>query len=810
MLAFAGNIPQYSVTKGGNPYSEFSDGTAISGMAFNMGNGVLFADGRMYYDSEVTKAGFPIGFDFRLGGQLFDQFAISNNGEIYLGKGEVPYGTTAFRVGMGTIAYGLNKAEVSYKTDGEAGNRVLVVQYKNAVLNETGKSKGKYHLQLRLYEADGRIEMALKEVETCYGGLGGFATGLRGWDDDDTILLTAKGLDKPISVSTHKKADMLEGDSYIHWDEDDYDQEYSPVFTFTPEKNTDAPKGLPTLEAYQQEGNLLITCKRAVDADATVILVSDAPFNETDLPVDGETFRAGQDEKGNWFTKLGNATAVYYGNDEEMNLSFPGLKPGKTYYVSAMSANGYPAYNRENRAEQIISTTQAPPHGISITSSQPDAINIMIGSDYSVIVASTYETQKVYGAGYTGVFGVPDADVKVGEELQGGGTVVYVGEPGRFKVDVLPNKLTYFRAWTVDGDRVSSTATDGTGIPAVSFPYEPKVEDYPLNTRLWGWSPSDDAEFVPVDRAYEHDRALCATSIEDRELTLTTPSFTSYRDMTLTFDFAMETEKEAAPGEEGQLMMQGYEPGKFGETGYFNIMSGDMLLKEIKDYNGTMKTVPETGGNEDGSSSFETVEVEIPYTGEAQTVKFAFSTPKKSRLYIRNISIKQTGEAPALPENAPVNLLISYADGDNEGVVNVKADRAEDAHGTLLLLSVGDFDGTPEDGKSYMNGDHIGNATVLYHGTDDHIEASSIPVEGEKEYVVTGFSHNKEGYFGTAKSTARLMTTGIEDVYDGMFDLKQSVIYNVAGIRIRVSSISELPNGLYIIDGKKVIIHNNS
>ena len=357
---------------------------------------------------------------------------------------------------------------------------------------------------------------------------------------------------------------------------------------------------------------------------------------------------------------------------------------------------------------------------------------------------------------------------------------------------------------------MSATATDGTGIPKVSFPYEPGVENYPLDTRLWGWVPSDDLEFVPIDRAYAHDRAISATSIDDVEVSLTTPSFISYRDMTLTFDFAMETEKDpAAGGDSGsQLLPQGYEPGHFDETGYFHILSGDNILKDITEYNGTMITVPSTGGNENGSSSFETVEVEIPHTGEAQTVTFAFSTPKKSRLYIHNISIKLTGEAPALPENAPANLLISYADGDNEGVVNVKADRAEDAHGTLLLLSVGDFEGTPEDGKTYKNGDQIGNGTVLYHGTDDHIEAASIPVEGEKEYVLTGFSHNVEGHFGTAKSTARLITTGIETIIDGQLDLTNTVIYNVAGIRVNITDPSQLPAGLYIINGKKVIIKN--
>lgn len=652
MLAFAGNIPQYTVSKRGTPYSEFSDGTPLSAMTFSSGNGVLFADGKMFYGPEVTKAGFPIGFDFRLGGQLFDQFAISNNGNLYLGKGEVAYGPDTFRVGMATVAYGIYKADVSYKTEGEEGDRILTVQYKNAVLNETTSTKGKYSLQIRLYEKDGKIEMAFKEIDTCYGALGGFGTGLKGWDNKDVLLLTAEGLDKPISISPYYKPDMLENESYISWDKDDYDNNYSPVFVFTPESSVVAPQDGPEeLTIEQKEDTLLISCRRGNDAAATVVLISDTPFTEADLPVDGETFRAGQDSKGKWYTKLGKSTAIYYGNDDSIEVSYNGIESGKNYYVCAISANGYPAYNRDGKAEQVLSSSQAAPETLKVLSNAPDALTLSCKADYPVIIASTTESRKEYGAGYTGVFGTPSADAKVGDELPDGGTVIYVGESvGRLTVDVLPNTLTFFRAWTVDGDRVSATFTDGTGIPTVSFPYEPEIENYPLNERLWGWYSSADDQFIPVDRAYEHDRAICATSIDDTVYGLMTPQFTSFRDMTLTFDFAMETEKEAAVGEEGQVMMQGYEPGKFGETGYIRIYSaGEEILKEITEYNGTMATVPVTGGNEEGSSTFETVEVRIPHTGTPQTLSFSFSTPKKSRLYIRNISLKQTGEEPDFP-----------------------------------------------------------------------------------------------------------------------------------------------------------------
>lgn len=805
MLATAGNIPQYKVSKGTAKYAEFTDGTELP-FKWSSYTTVLYPAGFEALNPKCA-VGFPIGFDFRFGGRMFNQFVVSSAGNVYLGMDEVYYGGDAFIINMSPILHGLKKAAVSYRMTGDEGNRVLEIQYKDAILNESSKYPGKYSLQIRLHEADGRIEIALKEQNTVVEEYFGFDLSLSGYDGSDRLGVTADGLDKPLTLFTGTGLDILDPSTYLHWDSDDYDMDYQPVFVFTPDNNTVAPSNAPgDLTVIQKENSLIISCLKGADSDATVVLVSDSPFTEADLPVDGETFRAGKNANGVWYTKLGNSIALYYGNDEKVDLTFDGVVAGKDYYVCAIAANGYPAYNRDNRAEQVLISSQAAPEILKAASNAPDAISLGCLANYPIIIASTTEGRKEYGAGYVGVFGSPSADVKVGDELPGGGTVIYVGESvSRLTVDALTNTLTYFRAWTVDGDRVSASSIDATGIATVSFPYEPDIENYPLDERLWAWQHSDGTQFVPVDRAYAHDRAVCATSIEDTEYTLTTPLFKSYRDMTLTFDFAMETEKEPAPGEEGQVMMQGYEPGKFGETGYFRISSGGDVLKEITEYNGTMKTVPTTGGNEDGSSSFETVEVAVPHIGEAQTMTFSFSTPKKSRLYIRNISLKQTGEAPALPENAPANLTISYSDS-GEAMVNVKADRAEDAHGTLLLLSIGDFDGTPEDGKTYKNGDQIGNATVLYHGKDEHIEATSIPVEGEREYVVTGFSHNPEGSFGKSYATSRLITTGIENISDNRFDPTQTAIYNVAGVRLHITDVKQLPAGLYIINGKKVII----
>ena len=151
-LAWGGNIPQYFVSKGGTPYAEFSDGTAIP-CAWSGGNLVIFP-GEVETPNAHKAEGFPIGFDFRFGGHVFNQFIVSNNGNVYLGNGSVDYGGEAFRLGMAPVMHGLYRADISYKTSGTPGSRVLTVQYKRAILNEQSTSKGKYSLQIRMFEAE--------------------------------------------------------------------------------------------------------------------------------------------------------------------------------------------------------------------------------------------------------------------------------------------------------------------------------------------------------------------------------------------------------------------------------------------------------------------------------------------------------------------------------------------------------------------------------------------------------------------------------------------------------------------------------
>lgn len=920
-LAFAGNIPQYKVTKtGGTPYTEFSDGTVIP-CSWGEGTTVIFPN-EHESPNDYSAPGFPIGFDFRFGGRLVNQFAVSSVGELYLGKDMVNFGGDAFSIGMTPVKFGVSKAEISYKTTGDAGNRVFTLQLKRAVIRETSSYKGTYSIQIRLYEADGKAEIAFKEIETTGGG-NGFDTGIHGWDGNDAMQLTATGLDNPISISEKLKANMLEPDSYINWDEDDYDQYYSPVFVFTPESDTVAPANAPADLVVEQSGkNLNISCSRAEGAAATVILVSETPFTDADLPVDGETFRASYRDTNSlqiFPTSLGNAKALYYGNAESISVSLDNIVDGTTYYVKALSVNGYPAYNRANTADKVFATTQAAPSVLNAVATGAKSVDVTVSADCPVIVAATTEVNPGYQQGYTGVFGTPSNDVKVGDMLPGGGKVVYVGDPATFSLGCNENELTFLRAWTLKGDVVSATARDAAALPDASLPFEPGLENYPYGEQLMFWTASEN-QFIPWRRAYQGDAAIYAVTTEDNMAYLATPLMNLDSSVKLTFEFAMETAREAADTSDGGVAIpQGSDPGSFGDTGFLKILDGKRnVYKTITSYSGTMVGAGD-GTNEDGSSSYETVEVDMPAIGNDGRIMFQFSTPKFTKLYLRNIKIERTGEAPSAPASSatgltadedrnavitvnckrgedaentlvlfsekpftdaetPVdgttyvagtklgNASVLYYGNDedivcvtnnvviipdydtdyyiraisannnplynnenvaeftyhtlpdmaypenlsampNDDVVIVEADRAPNATGTILLISNGDsFEGQLEDGVEYKPGDTVGNATVVYRGEDEHISTQTQELAPENTFCITGYSYNSRGWYGDVSRSVTVSTTGVEEIGLDAVDFANAEVFTVDGIRINVKSAAELPAGIYIINGRKVVV----
>ncbi|MBD5209603.1 MAG: hypothetical protein HDS80_06650 [Bacteroidales bacterium] len=700
-LAFAGNIPQYTLsnqyTTGlenalGEGWEFFTDGTTVGNSTSQVASAFIFADGTQSING-YRGAGFPIGFDFRMGGNTFNQFTVCANGMIQLGKDQVDYRgcgipfiskplsyqyESPFIISMAPMMYGVRSGEVSYKTVGEAGNRVLVVQFYKMVLDDIGSTvdsrRSKFSLQIRLHEADGKIEMAF--VGDYPFSSNGFMTGLHGWDQRDQAIVTGSVTAKK-QLLTGVNASMLEPETYISWS-DQADDNESFVLTFTPAANTPAPANAPTdLKIEQVETSAVISCKKAEGADATMILVSNEPFTDADFPTDGISYRV-HDEQNGFGTKIGNATLIYYRNDENPTVTVDEIEPDATLYVAALSVNGYPNYNKTNPAKESMAVTQLPPD-VFYTTVDEEGVTVKWDSELPVIVAYSAEA-ALTDQGYYGVFnGVPEADVKVGDELPGGGKVIYVGEDDEMFIpasDLRANYPSMFKIWNVKDGVVSASGANTFSVPVATLPYEPELELWPFGQLPVGTETSNDQwGWTPRRRDYDKERTFNGTLPNNEKdgtsysLTFTTPElpFTT-GEAVLEFEWAMETQKPWQPADpsnpDGPQLAQGAEPGWFGEvpgaTPGLTIGVGPVGdvkdVKTITEYNGKMVEYNE-GSNWDGSASWQKESIPLGVLSGKQVLTFTGCAQRESVLMIRKIKVDQnTGviEVPSVAEGVSV------------------------------------------------------------------------------------------------------------------------------------------------------------
>ncbi len=918
----AGNIPQYRVSNGDATaaYSAFSEGWEIP-CAWKPGRYALLPDGTTTPNPTVSE-GYPLGFDLRFGGTTVNRFLPTNTGDIYLGRDEVIFGDEGMRVSLSPVKHGLKSGRILYRVREDAGGSpVFEIQWGNAVIDSDSGYPGRYSSQLRLYGGDGHIEAAVKEQETPDSS-NGFEVSLHGWEATDALLATAAGLGKPVTVSPDLRADMLTPTSFVRWDAEDYDKNYSTVIVFTPEGDTTAPASVPTgLRVSEDDGVLTVSCVRGADAAATAVLWSTEPFGAGDMPVDGETFAPGRH-------RLGKALPLYYGNAVNVTATIGGAGSGETYYIRAVSANGYPAWNRADFAEVVYITAQAAPESLTARADGPDGILLGCEATDPVIIAATTERDPGYNKGYHGRFGVPAATAKAGDAIEGGGTVVYAGPAGEFRAEAEANALTYFRAWTVRDGRLSSTCTDCSATPAVSYPYAPAIETYPQGMPLQGWEalPAGQGQFIPLPRNEADDLAVRATSGAGTRVTLRTPALPLGRPLRVSFEWAMETVRASESSEDsGSVELpKGNRPGEFG-SGSLDLAVGGTTYRSVNSYGGTMAEFA-PGEYVTGSSTYESFSAEIPAGPGSGSLEISFAGDKgnTSQLYIRNLLVETVGEVETAPACAPTALRV---DEDRDGFLHVGCTRGEDAAGTVVLVSgspvtaadlpadgirltagnrtgnatviysgedtevacatdgstlVSDYDTpyhvaavsvspsalynrtditqveyrtlpdfgaptalaaeydaerkalditatrhanaeatlilvsaeapdtAPADGGDYPEGTTLGNATVAYHGADAEVTAHHELAEVPDNVTVTAWSRNVKGWYSTQSRTVTVPTVNVS--VDGiatdpeLTDLTGAEVYDITGLRLRAARLTDLPAGLYIINGRKVTV----
>lgn len=695
--ANAGNIPQYSFQESRDvPFEFLTDATQVSA-SYNVADEMIFP-GRQTLNA-YTGQGFPIGFDFRYGGRVFNQFAIDNNGYILLGYDKVEfkgysnlffrdvsrYASNSFYLGMTTTMYAIAEGKISYKLQGEEGSRTLTVEFAHLGVNEPSRdTRGNaiFSLQIVLCEKDGTVKINFIEEESPYSSLG-LICGLYGWSPTDAILLTSPGLNTPAEISTETIADMLERHTYLSWSAEDiigdgHMEPYAFTFTFAPTGEPDFVCDAPAdLSVEQSNSSFIVSCKRPENAPATAIMISEKPIEE--FPQQGVSYPV-MDDKGEFVSSFGDATLIYYTNGENPQAIVPNIKASTRYYVKAFGVNGYPSYSTGTASSlEIVSSHPAP--YVMQTSSADGAINIKTIGDDDLIIAQTLNRVETYNQGATGIFGHPEDNCAVGDEIEGGGEIIYIGAPGDFVYDkAAPNRQVFFRAWSVREGRVSKTWINASGVTNPEMPYEPQLSLYSLYEVPMNWidqttssSSTVTTSFIPRTRGNDDEPVVGGISL-GTTATLISPVIPHGEKAILNFEWALETEREL--GDQGDALVQlpeGNEPGVFGNGHSFRVLTGargnENEIFSTNEYKGTMTSSPsEADRYISGTSTFIPVTVALPETQSKGRVTFQFSTEGNSILYLRNISVTNPNG---------VESLISQ-----EGFDSISGDK-----GTLSIIS---------------------------------------------------------------------------------------------------------------------------
>lgn len=434
-------------------------------------------------DAEATYEGFAIGFDFKFAGQTFNHFIPTSEGYIVLASGT--FGKTDIQPkgsDFALNAVGLRGDEttyrdintvVAYKTEGEAGHRILLVEYRNQYyayddVSSTGKDGLNY--TIRLYEDGGKIELYFGSMVSGKASVW-YRIGLNGGTDDKHYRQPTSGDWTNTSYSTGAKAIGAT---------DNFPQ--GMVWEFTEPAPCEAPTATATatIDIIRPEGFHVNHDIAADAADGYVTFVSEEPLAEGVAPENGKAYT--------YNDLLGTAEYVDGGDDfSRMNVKVNKEDHTKTYYVYTY------LYNERCKGDRTYGSRPAP----AILRSAPqlamtyenDKISLLPqGTDTLVVLASTVNGLKDMSGvniGNVGNFGIPTAATKVGDTLwtaekQFGGIVLYKGlEPAvafDYTATLKPFTNYHFAAFRRDatGGYVSWFAQADTLTP----PVIPFIDDF--------------------------------------------------------------------------------------------------------------------------------------------------------------------------------------------------------------------------------------------------------------------------------------------------------------------------------------------
>lgn len=656
MLSFASAGAQkmmaYDMKVTNGTYQEVTDGTVIpvteTGKEYN--NLVIDGTGTANYD-EFTGKGHPIGFDFSYNGKKVNQFMVGTNGYLLFGKDQVYASCTTnpFLVFnnskdhdlIGCVPIGgvtnISTTQLSYKVEGESPNRTLVVQYKDLIINNrfATEKADTVQMQYRLYEATGNLSLTCNGFKPWSGAslnYCSFKIGILG-DIDDRLML-----------SDFSSGATTTNDKLISWSQSSYPAD-GVTYTFIAPEPCVTPASQPTaLTLNAKTTSISGSFTPTADADHYLVLASkDATL--TELPVNGTTYAAGE--------TLGNATVIAATEDPSFSSSST-FTASTAYNVFVLGynskCNGGPLYNTVSPLTNTVSTMASAPDSISISDIDANEMTVSVDAPdgVDVFVAYTDEVKTTKSGNIyknEGIFGTPTGTYNVGNAIDGGGKVAYIGKAGSFKVSSLQaGQLYFFRAWSTDDKgNYSSDAIEQGAITAAYLPWDAHIDNMASNDEPVGWK--REGSFKKQRSGYLMNEITTADTEKGTLQWLETPDIYLSEGQNRVFaDIAME--------QIGTWYNDAYTFGD-GDTLKLQITTDGKAYKDLAVY--TKDNDPNFAGVDKFNSFAWTF---ADYAGKKVRLRFYIKSTQATAFYLNSMSAMQKPEC-----DYPIDLAVTSKDG---------------------------------------------------------------------------------------------------------------------------------------------------
>ena len=477
----------------------------------NVAEVCYFKDG-MATESKDDFVGIPIGFDFIYGDKTVTTFGVSGSGFIILRGNEAFEFNPAKRhyvytdeskncddvVGLALpMNYYSDDSKISYKTEGEEGNRTLTIQYDNILVSTSGfrmsDTPGVCSFQYIFSEADNSIKVVFNNWKFEEGDTGSNARfQLRGkynegpcvepFEDDnvtDWARATARVTFSSVPTITYGDGcGVVDGLTY----------------TFTYPEQVVAPTAQPTnLQLSATPTSIIYAFDLAEDADTYLVVYTEG----TEVPAapqNGVYYEQG--------ATIGAATVAYFGTypEKDYEREINGLTKSSDYTVYIYAANAFgkggPAYLTDSPLSAFCSTTPECPAEVTISGSTLSTVSgtaVANEDDNEVLVVYTTKIVHNFPMASSADYGTPNGDYNVGDTVEEGhdGKVAYVGPAGDFTIEGLADSSPVFvavysrDAKGIYSDKYVSAYTSTT----YTLPFEPDLyEVTPYMDPSAGWT----------------------------------------------------------------------------------------------------------------------------------------------------------------------------------------------------------------------------------------------------------------------------------------------------------------------------------